>query len=200
MKKSLKLLLLCTFICASLFNAKAQQYQTKHQFAVGYGAVPNSTWISTLEDITTIISTVGVITYDNDKDIGAISMEYLYHASDLIAVGAIGVYAHTTKDMIIGKNKEGTANLNFMTFMPAVKFDWLRKEHIGLYSKIGVGVSVINEKQSCRGAEDYKHTTACFNWQASFFGIEVGDTNIRGFAEFGVGEQGMLAVGVRFRF
>ena len=204
MKNIFKLLLTLTVVCTLSPNVEAQQYQyqTKHQFAVSYGVIPNSAWISAIEDVETIVSSVGLVGYDNDKDLGAISVEYLYQASDLVAVGATGVYAHTTKDIIfeLDKSKGGTATSDFITIMPVVKFDWLRRESVGLYSKFSAGVSVIKENQEWRGADDYKHTSACFNFQASLIGVEAGNTNIRAFAELGVGEQGMAVVGVRFRF
>lgn len=203
MKSIFKVLLAVVIICSLSSAVKAQEfYQTKHQLSVSYGVIPNSTWISAIEDCATIISSVGLVGYDNDKDIGAISAEYLYHVSDLIAVGASGVFAHTQKDIIFeaDKSKGGTEKINFFTVMPTVKFDWLRKEHVGLYSKVAAGVSIINDSQKCVGADDYKHTSACFNFQASFIGVEVGSANVRAFAELGLGEQGMLLAGVRFRF
>lgn len=203
MKNIFKVLLAAVIICSLSSTVKAQEfYNTKHQLAVSYGVIPNSTWISAIEDFAMIVSTVGQVAYDNDKDLGAISAEYLYHVSPVVSVGAAGVFARTTKDIIFeaDKSKGGTATNNFFTIMPTVKFDWLRKEHLGLYSKVAAGVSIIDQKQTCRGADDYNHTSACFNFQASLFGIEAGSENVRAFAEFGLGEQGMILAGVRFRF
>ena len=39
-----------------------------------------------------------------------------------------------------------------------------------------------------------------FNFQASLIGIEVGNQQVRGFAELGIGEQGIGLAGVRFKF
>jgi len=39
-----------------------------------------------------------------------------------------------------------------------------------------------------------------FNFQASLIGVEVGSQKLRGFAEFGVGEQGIAQAGVRYKF
>jgi hypothetical protein len=39
-----------------------------------------------------------------------------------------------------------------------------------------------------------------FNFQVSALGIEAGTENVRGFAELGIGEQGIALAGVRIRF
>ena len=38
-----------------------------------------------------------------------------------------------------------------------------------------------------------------FNFQATFVGVEVGGA-LRGFAELGVGEQGIILAGIRYKF
>lgn len=38
------------------------------------------------------------------------------------------------------------------------------------------------------------------NWQFSFIGIEAGGSTLRGFSEFGIGEQGIVHVGLRYKF
>jgi len=58
--------------------------------------------------------------------------------------------------------------------------------------------------------EDYENgkklddnTTASdlmFNFQASLIGVEAGNNHVRGFAEFGVGEQGIALAGIRYKF
>ena len=39
-----------------------------------------------------------------------------------------------------------------------------------------------------------------FNWQFSFIGVEVGSPYLRGFAELGTGEQGVVCAGIRYKF
>ncbi|MBQ6032088.1 MAG: hypothetical protein IJL29_03585, partial [Prevotella sp.] len=80
--------------------------------------------------------------------------------------------------------------------------DWLRSKNFGMYSKLAAGVTLRHEKiDFVNGKEDnYNETALHFNWQASLIGAEVGGENIRAFAEVGMGEQGILLVGVRTRF
>ena len=85
--------------------------------------------------------------------------------------------------------------------MPAVKFNWLRKEKVGLYSKLAAGVTFTsnNIKDTDKTVSSDKDKDLMFNFQASMIGVEVG-TTIRGFAEIGVGEQGLILLGLRYRF
>ena len=39
-----------------------------------------------------------------------------------------------------------------------------------------------------------------FNYQASLIGVEAGSAHLRAFAELGIGEQGIVLGGVRFKF
>jgi len=64
-----------------------------------------------------------------------------------------------------------------------------------MYSKAAVGLTV--KTQSASGSDD--KTKAVFNWQASAVGMEFGGA-FRGFLELGMGEQGIVLVGLRYRF
>ena len=85
--------------------------------------------------------------------------------------------------------------------MPAVKFDWLRKKYFGMYSKLAAGATLRQEKyDSNNGSNDYDDSAVHVNWQLPFVGIEAGSPAIRAFAELGIGEQGILQAGVRYKF
>ena len=85
--------------------------------------------------------------------------------------------------------------------MPAVKFNWLRRKNIGLYSKLGAGATLRRERIDDKGVEDEgPESNVHFNWQASLVGFEAGGPTFRGFIEIGEGEQGIALVGLRCRF
>ena len=90
--------------------------------------------------------------------------------------------------------------------MPSVKFNWLRKDHWGLYSKVAAGVTYakFNEKYYDELGKniDDKATAndIVFNFQATAIGIEAGSSHVRAFTEFGIGEQGIALAGVRYKF
>ena len=90
--------------------------------------------------------------------------------------------------------------------MPSVKFNWLRKNKWGLYSKVALGATLAhyseqNFDDSGRRVDDKGSSNdVFFNFHASLIGVEAGGRNVRGFAELAIGEQGILLGGVRYKF
>ena len=134
---------------------------------------------------------------------GPAGVEYYYHISPVVAVGGVAVFAGCEAENEKTKQKEFKES--FFTIMPSVKFNWLRKKNWGMYSKIAAGVTYAHFKQD--GYNDGVATgeqsivnDLLFNFQASLLGIEAGGQHVRGFAELGLGEQGVALAGVRFKF
>jgi hypothetical protein len=86
--------------------------------------------------------------------------------------------------------------------MPAVKFDWLRRQYFGLYSKLAIGATLRSEKIDyyADDKKDFSENGLHVNWQVSVIGVEAGGTQLRGFLELGTGEQGIALLGVRYKF
>ena len=201
MKKTIVLFatLLLTFTASA--KGRDNQYDyTRHEVALGYGVLPNSTWLGILEDLVVITSTLGNVHYDATSSFGALSGEYYYRVHKAIGIGGIGAFYRENRNLIINNNVEGHAHANYITLMPAAKFDWLRRKHFGMYSKIAFGATLRTDKQKCQGAEDESDATVLPNWQLSLLGLEAGSPNIRVFAEVGFGEQGILLAGLRYKF
>ena len=72
---------------------------------------------------------------------------------------------------------------------------------IGTWSNSEI-LDVFEEEKydSNNGSNDYDDSAVHFNWHVSLIGIEAGSLAIRGFAELGIGEQGILQAGVRYKF
>ena len=84
--------------------------------------------------------------------------------------------------------------------MPAVKFNFLRKKNVGLYSKAALGVTYRTEYIDYDdGSKDYDEKDFHVNWHLSFIGVEVGGPYLRGFTELGIGEQGIVCAGLRYK-
>ena len=180
-------------------NAQNIDYDTKHEVAVSIGLYSNSQIIDVFEQIGGAM--VGA-KLENERFIGPISAEYFYHAQPWLSVGGIFVYGQNKQDAMSGSDKMGESKNSYMTLMPAVKFDWLRKSHFGMYSKVAVGATLRSEKYNSYRDSHYNYdgTEVHVNWQASFIGIEAGGEKVRGFAELGTGEQGIILTGIRMKF
>ena len=70
-----------------------------------------------------------------------------------------------------------------------------------MYSKVAAGISYVNTntKDVDPSVAEEKNKDVIFNFQASLIGIEAGG-QLRGFAEFGMGEQGVILLGIRYNF
>ncbi len=174
-----KLLLFSVFALAAIFNIHAQN-EWKHEIGVSYG-------IGAFTDINSSYID-GIFTGKQTKYIGAFGAEYFYRPKSALGVGIVGTFG-TCK--WAGSDK---ARTKYFSIMPAVKYNWLNREHFSMYSKAAVGVLIGRESEG-----PAKKTTATFAWQASAVGAEFGSA-FRGFLELGFGEQGILVAGVKYKF
>ncbi len=230
MMKTTKMMIAAILLCGTGLNAQAQNYyETKHEVAVAVGGPSNSEIVDVFSNMfSTVISAAvtsimtggnaaAYYTYGDWKDTPSISAEYFYHVNKTIGIGAVGAFTGMSRDMYITytnlnnnetvKEKTGRAAKQFYTIMPTVKIDWLRKKNVGLYSKIGAGMTLIHEtqkddeKSGMKGEKtDYSKNSVMFNFQVSAIGVEVGSPKFRGFAELGYGEQGIALIGLRYKF
>ena len=165
----------------------------------------------------------GTTTYGNEKEIPAFSAEYFHHVSKMVSIGGIVGFNSYSKDMYFtwqknngdgstsskSKEKIGNAKKYYATLMPAVKFDWVSKKNFGVYSKFALGITYMHEKEvqnkdennnNIGDKEVHSESKIMGNFQASLLGIEAGTPKIRAFAEAGIGEQGILLAGIRYKF
>ena len=123
-----------------------------------------------------------------------------------IDVGGIFTTNISSEDVYSNDKLMIHRNKSFFSLMPAVKFNWLRKDQWGLYSKLAAGVFFGRfadkdyDENGKRASKANVESDWGFNWQASVIGIEAGSDNVRGFIELGVGEQGVALAGVRCKF
>ena len=83
--------------------------------------------------------------------------------------------------------------------MAAIRFEYVRCNWVGMYSKVGVGARfIITDSKYDTGKTDDD-----FDWIPCFVGatgLEVGPKFVRVFGELGIGAQGFAAIGIRSRF
>jgi hypothetical protein len=174
------------------------QDEFKHEVAISYGALSNSQILDVFEEAITAPFKGGT-TLKDDKFFGPISAEYFYHLQPWIGIGGILVYGQKKGDLYSDSDnkKIGEDKNTYLTVMPAAKFDWFRRANVGLYSKVGVGVTLRHDVSE---DIDYDESNMHVNWQLTAIGVEVGSKQIRAFAELGTGEQGIFLGGIRCKF
>jgi len=203
--KKVFLMAVAAILATTSVNAQNGYNDTKHEVAVSLGLYSNSQWLDVFEDVTVILTSGAHASLDNDRFIGPLSAEYFYHAKPWLGVGGILTYGNNKQDLMLSEKKIGQISHSYLTLMPAVKFDWLRKPKFGMYSKLAVGATLRTESIDDNDDNDDRvkseaESMVHVNWQVSLIGIEAGSPTVRGFAELGTGEQGIILAGVRYKF
>ena len=172
------------------------QDELKHEVGVFYGFESASNILSILT------SSISAAAGDQSSFWGPIGAEYYYHVSPVVGVGAVAAYAGCKAE----DEKTGQNDLTetYLTVMPSVKFNWLRKKNFGMYSALSAGVMFCsiscNDNAKANDPKAKDETLTAFIFQATALGAEFGGEQFRGFVEAGLGEKGTLCAGLRYKF
>lgn len=190
-----KFLMMVSVAMMTVVNVNAQD-GLKHEVGVFYGVGSASNVLSV------ITSSISAATGNQSSFWGPIGVEYYYHVSPVVGLGAVAAYAGCKAED--EKTHKDDLSETFITIMPSVKFNWLRKKHFGMYSGLSAGIMFIsvspndNAKANDSNAKD--ETLVSFMFQATALGAEFGGEQFRGFVEAGFGEKGVLCAGLRYKF
>lgn len=178
-------------------NGYAQTVSSKcDELSLTYGRVSIPAFAMTLGSVLGVVFTGGAAKPEHIYSSGAIGLEYFHYFNGKFAVGGSAVYENFHQEWLTrtGTDQSGepvyepgsVSNEAFVSVMPAIKFRWFNRTHFGMYSKACAGVLLQPSSDS-----------VSFGFQASPLGMEAGSSTVRGFAEFGLGTQGMVLAGVR---
>jgi hypothetical protein len=181
--KMRKLMMIAAMMVAAL-SASAQNEDLKNEIGVYYGFGSASDIVSTIATALTAYSNS-----DQNGFWGPVGVEYYYYVTPGVALGAMASVAGCKW------GDKGEQKTQYYTLMPALKFNWLRKSHFGMYS--GVAAGIMYASLSGNGDSDSKVN---FMGQVTGVGCEFGGQQLRAFTEIGFGERGMLTVGARYKF
>ena len=188
-----KILIMAVAAMMATLNANAQSDELKNEIGVFYGVGSASDVISSIGAAFT------VSTGDQTGFWGPIGVEYYHHLTPGVALGAVAEYAGCKWDKNYGS--DNSVKSTYITVMPSVKFNWMRRDHFGLYSSLSAGVMIaslnFDDVRDVTNAENESETT--FMFQVTGIGAEFGGA-LRGFVEIGFGEKGLACAGLRYRF
>ena len=119
---------------------------------------------------------------------GPYSLSYTYHSRNWLMYGGTVSFAAATMSSRDNYTKEKVRNYNsyMVSVMPTVRFVYLYRENVQLYSAVSLGVVFGNDLVIPWG-------------DATLFGCSFG-RKIFGFAELGAGVGGWGRVGIGYRF
>jgi len=140
----------------------------------------------------------------------AYTVEYFYRPLKWLGVGGMLMYGngkpkanyyhmegnHSVNDALIAEAKN-----HYLSLMPAVKLDWVRRQYFGMYSKLAVGLT--SRHQSMKGAGESRFEETNYfhpNFHLTAVGMDFGSPHFRGFIDLGFGEQGIFSLGLRYKF
>ena len=190
-----KMLVMVVAAMMATVNVNAQD-EFKNEIGVFYGFESASNIFSVYS------SMFAAAAGDQSSFWGPVGVEYYYHVSPVVGLGAVAAYAGCKAED--KKSHKDDLSETFLTFMPSVKFNWLRKKHFGMYSGLSAGVMFLsvsaNDSAKASDPDAKDETLTSFMFQATALGVEFGGEQFRGFVEAGLGEKGTLCAGLRYKF
>ena len=177
--KMKKIFVMVVAALMAIGSVQAQE-EWKNEISIAYGGGSNTDIVSSLAK--------GMFTGKQLDYWGPVSVEYFYRPQENLGIGGIAAVSGCKWD------DDSDAKSVYYTLMPAVKYNWLNKKSFSMYSKAAVGVTFMSDS----GTKD-SDSKVVFNWQASLIGMEFGGA-FRGFVELGMGEQGIILGGLRYKF
>lgn len=131
---------------------------------------------------------------------GVIFAEYSYRPLRWIETGLNVSYINSTQQYFDRLNdaKLGYHTLNTLGFAAHVRFSYLTRPIVRLYSGLAIGVAVGFEQMKL-GQQIANQTSTFFNGSVTLLGVTVG-RRLYGFFELGVGTMGVCNFGIGYRF
>ena len=172
-------------------TASAQEFVPQHELRLSVGCVPiNHDYFTTYDFIGNPLLRHGA-TYTA----GLWSLSYGYRFNkwfDLsVAVSYYGEYSAVYSNL--DNSKIHPDNMHAISILPVARFTWLNRKWVRMYSSLALGAYIEVEQ----GARTY--TERYVGGQLTPVGITVGKS-LFGFAEIGIGTQGLATIGLGYRF
>ena len=193
--KKMKRMLAAILICGTSMSAQAQSDDIKHEIGISYGGPATTYWARIGAAIGNALTGAK---YENTSYFGSLSAEYFYHPEPSVGIGGILCYSQDNDDINLA-GSTGDRTTRYITVMPAIKWEYLRRDHFGMYLKAAAGYTLQRINETYKG-QDESTTDGLFNVQFSLLGMEAGSQHFRAFVELGFGEQGIALGGLRYKF
>ena len=192
--------IIALFMAAALvlpLNAKDDESRNEVSITYGQATLPQFAYV--MGGVLGVAFTAGHFTFENTHFVGSVGMEFIHYSNNWFGYGLAGMFDYMTSDAYSvdsegNKTPNGKFKLGYVSAMPMLKFAWLRKPHVGLYSKLGIGAGV----EVSNG--DVTEKNISWSGQVTPIGFDFGGESFRGFVEAGVGMQGLVNCGVRWLF
>lgn len=183
---------------SSSANVQEAGYRNSIEIAYNPGALSISklSVTSKLQDLDAAVPYADIYTgyqVEGVHSTGTFSTAYLRKINKWLWLG--GCLAFENMKLDLRDIYSGEADCSYLNCLPVMamgKAAWLRREHVSLYSKLGLGATPIFAEGSVKKVK--------VAFQISLIGFEFGGNHVFGFVEAGLGLQGVVLAGMRFPF
>lgn len=195
--KKLIALFMCFVVVSSAF---AKNDKDRNEFSITYGQFTVPQFAYVMGGVFGAMFTAGHFSFENPKMVGAAGVEYVHYVNGWLGFGGAAMCDYMTATALSvssdgTKTPNGKFQLGVMSVMPVVKFAWLNRAHVGLYSKLAAGAGYTFTGETGEVEDNF-----LFAFQATPIGVDFGGERFRGFVEAGLGMQGLVSGGVRWFF
>lgn len=177
---------------------KAAMPEQRNEITIGYGwgTFIDATFIFA-NGLVTVFS-AGHIRTDNYQALGSVNAEYYRVLNKTFSVGGSFSWTGGSADIINKEDvKTGKSHYSAFVIMPSVKAFWFRKKHVAMYSKLALGLTMLDGFDNKESERNY---SPFFAGQAGAVCIQAGGKHVRGFLETGGGMQGFITGGLSISF
>ncbi len=116
-----------------------------------------------------------------------------------LRLGGSYVYTAWDQDLYFGGVRSGTSTDQVHTLLAHAFVDWIRQEHLEVYSGLAVGAAYWHSSSELSG-ERQSDDSYFMAFQLHAIGLGVGSPRFRAFAELGIGSEGFVVAGLSGRF
>lgn len=168
-----------------------------HDLSLSYGVLSIDQMTDILQDVLTVVLTLGSFNKTDAKYTGVPFLTYHYSANSRFGFGgAIGTYS--SKGLLqVGDTDAGTFRERNTIAAVELDYRWVMRPGFQLYSGAGFGVRFRHGTYQTEGSESLNRVLPTFHVNA--LGVRVGG-RIGFFAELGAGYKGVLLAGISGQF
>lgn len=215
MARKLLVSLIFSLIClGSLAQTEIKVRQRKpiepyHNFTFGVGFFPMMGGVNSRILDLDRYNTYSFYSYDHHRmyqsnvvNIPSFNLGYYYDVLRWLSVGGVVSYSYTGATYYDGlsDSKVGSFGISNLSLTAMVRFTWLRRPMVRLYSQLGLGMGLYVHSNKLFGNRKTDAWEGIFAGQINYLGVQVG-RKVYGYAELlGLGSHGALVLGVGYRF
>lgn len=168
----------------------------KNEISASYGTLTLVQFVSGMAGAFGTAFSGGNVTLEKLDGYGSVSLAYYRAVNKWLSIGT-DIAAEYVSMTFKNKNSEERTKNATLVFSPmfTMKGNWLRRNHFGLYSRIAAGAMFMDTPGASENKLQVVPTA-----QVSPVGVEFGGSGFRGFVEMGLGAQGVLVGGLKYRF